>query len=134
VCVPADAPDATELAAWLRSAAEGDREVMEKGSRAFVSLIRGYKEHHCKFVFRLQVRGCQNVCHFKAQLAQFGVYLVHQSVIVVLVCWICCASDGCWLLTHDHRQLLPLNCMALAGAGAWSAGAVNGSAASATHA
>jgi hypothetical protein len=40
----------------LRAAAEGDREVMEKGSRAFVSLVRGYKEHHCKFVFRLQVR------------------------------------------------------------------------------
>lgn len=84
LCVPADAPDATELAAWLRSAAEGDREVMEKGSRAFVSLIRGYKEHHCKFVFRLQVRGCQNVFHFKAQLAQFGVYLVHQSVMLYL--------------------------------------------------
>lgn len=44
------------LAAWLRSQAEGDREVMEKSSRAFVSLVRGYKEHHCKFVFRLQVR------------------------------------------------------------------------------
>lgn len=28
---------------------------MEKGFRAFVSLVRGYKEHHCKFVFRLQV-------------------------------------------------------------------------------
>lgn len=28
---------------------------MEKGTRAFVSLVRGYKEHHCKFVFRIQV-------------------------------------------------------------------------------
>ena len=34
----------------------GDREVMEKGSRAFVSLVRGYKEHQCKFVCKLQVR------------------------------------------------------------------------------
>jgi ATP-dependent RNA helicase DDX55/SPB4 len=52
----ADAPAAAEVSGWLRSAAEGDREVMEKGSRAYVSLVRGYKEHHCKFVFRLQVR------------------------------------------------------------------------------
>jgi hypothetical protein len=43
------------LAAWARKEAESDREVMEKASRAFVSLVRGYKEHHCKFVFRLQV-------------------------------------------------------------------------------
>lgn len=54
----ADAPEAVEVSSWLRAAAEGDREVMEKGSRAFVSLVRGYKEHHCKFVFRLQVSGC----------------------------------------------------------------------------
>ena len=25
---------------------------MEKGTRAFVSYIRGYKEHHCRFIFR----------------------------------------------------------------------------------
>lgn len=50
-----DAPDAAELSALLRLEAESDREVMEKGTRAFVSLIRGYKEHHCKFVFRIQV-------------------------------------------------------------------------------
>lgn len=50
----ADAPQPSELSSWLRAAAEGDREVMEKGSRAYVSLVRGYKEHHCKFVFRLQ--------------------------------------------------------------------------------
>eukprot|EP00775_Hariotina_reticulata_P007461 gene7461-7671_t len=48
------APDAVELSRFLRAAAEGDREVMEKGTRAFVSLVRGYKEHHCKFVFRIQ--------------------------------------------------------------------------------
>jgi ATP-dependent RNA helicase DDX55/SPB4 len=32
----------------LRGAAEGDREVMEAGLKAFVSYVRGYKEHHCK--------------------------------------------------------------------------------------
>jgi hypothetical protein len=26
---------------------------MEKGTKAFVSYIRGYKEHHCKYVFQL---------------------------------------------------------------------------------
>ena len=25
---------------------------MEKGTRAFVSYMRGYKEHHCRFIFR----------------------------------------------------------------------------------
>ncbi|WIA41645.1 hypothetical protein OEZ86_009001 [Tetradesmus obliquus] len=48
------APDAAELSALLRKEAESDREVMEKATRAFVSFVRGYKEHHCKFVFRLQ--------------------------------------------------------------------------------
>jgi ATP-dependent RNA helicase DDX55/SPB4 len=46
--------DASEtLAAHCRRLAESDRDVMEKGARAFVSYIRGYKEHHCKFIFQL---------------------------------------------------------------------------------
>ncbi|XAR71898.1 RNA helicase [Bertholletia excelsa] len=36
----------------LRSAAKKDRDVMEKGLRAFVSFIRAYKEHHCSYIFR----------------------------------------------------------------------------------
>lgn len=28
---------------------------MEAGTKAFVSYVRAYKEHHCKFIFRLQV-------------------------------------------------------------------------------
>ncbi|PKA67265.1 DEAD-box ATP-dependent RNA helicase 18 [Apostasia shenzhenica] len=40
-----DAPD-------LRSAAKEDRDVMEKGLKAFVSYIRAYKEHHCSYIFR----------------------------------------------------------------------------------
>jgi len=27
---------------------------MEAGTSAFVSYVRGYKEHHCKFIFRIQ--------------------------------------------------------------------------------
>lgn len=33
------------------------RLVMEAGTKAFVSYVRAYKEHHCKFIFRLQVVG-----------------------------------------------------------------------------
>lgn len=36
-----------------RRLAEKDRAILERGVRAFVSYIRGYKEHHCKFIFRL---------------------------------------------------------------------------------
>ena len=34
---------------------------MEKGSRAFVSYVRGYKEHHCRFIFRVQVGQAKGV-------------------------------------------------------------------------
>lgn len=37
----------------LRQLAEQDRDVMEKGVKAFVSYVRAYKEHHCKFIFRI---------------------------------------------------------------------------------
>ncbi|KAG2447782.1 hypothetical protein HYH02_007239 [Chlamydomonas schloesseri] len=43
-----------EVLAALRGAAERDRDVMEKATKAFVTYVRGYKEHHCKFIFRLQ--------------------------------------------------------------------------------
>lgn len=36
----------------IRLAAKKDRDVMEKGLRAFVSYIRAYKEHHCSYIFR----------------------------------------------------------------------------------
>lgn len=37
------------------------RLVMEAGTKAFLSYMRAYKEHHCRFIFRLQVgwQGCQ---------------------------------------------------------------------------
>ena len=31
------------------------RLIMEAGTKAFVSYVRAYKEHHCKFVFNIQV-------------------------------------------------------------------------------
>jgi ATP-dependent RNA helicase DDX55/SPB4 len=42
-------PDVIQL---LRAAAKKDRDVMEKGLRAFVSYIRAYKEHQCSFIFK----------------------------------------------------------------------------------
>ena len=49
----ADPPPLPDLMPALRQLAEGDREVLEKGVKAFVSYVRGYKEHHCKFIFRM---------------------------------------------------------------------------------
>jgi len=45
---------AAETHARLRKASESSREIMEKGVRAYVSFIRGYKEHHCRFIFRFK--------------------------------------------------------------------------------
>jgi ATP-dependent RNA helicase DDX55/SPB4 len=47
-----DASGAAVLCDALRARSEKNREAMEKGTRAFVSYIRGYKEHHCRFIFR----------------------------------------------------------------------------------
>ncbi|KVI07044.1 DNA/RNA helicase, DEAD/DEAH box type, N-terminal [Cynara cardunculus var. scolymus] len=44
--------DALDVVPHLRAAAKKDRDVMEKGLRAFVSYIRAYKEHHCNYILR----------------------------------------------------------------------------------
>ncbi|XP_047328111.1 DEAD-box ATP-dependent RNA helicase 18 [Impatiens glandulifera] len=44
--------EAPDVVPQIRSAAKKDRDVMEKGLRAFVSYIRAYKEHHCSYIFR----------------------------------------------------------------------------------
>ncbi|CAL9078339.1 unnamed protein product [Musa textilis] len=43
---------AFDIVPQIRSAAKEDRDVMEKGIKAFVSYIRAYKEHHCSYIFR----------------------------------------------------------------------------------
>ncbi|CAN6705298.1 unnamed protein product [Malus baccata var. baccata] len=45
--------DVIDVVPQIRSAAKKDRDVMEKGLRAFVSYMRAYKEHHCSYIFRL---------------------------------------------------------------------------------
>jgi len=49
-----DAAQEQALFAALRGRAETEREFMEKAARAFVSFVRGYKEHQCRFIFRLK--------------------------------------------------------------------------------
>ncbi|KAL0452690.1 UNVERIFIED_CONTAM: DEAD-box ATP-dependent RNA helicase 18 [Sesamum latifolium] len=44
--------DAPDIIPQIRSAAQKDRDIMEKGLKAFVSFVRAYKEHHCSFIFR----------------------------------------------------------------------------------
>ncbi|KAL6503775.1 DEAD-box ATP-dependent RNA helicase 18 [Orobanche gracilis] len=44
--------EAPDIIPQIRSAAKKDRDVMEKGLRAFVSYVRAYKEHHCSYIFR----------------------------------------------------------------------------------
>ncbi|CAL8464167.1 g3702 [Coccomyxa elongata] len=41
-----------EVLPRVRRLAETDREVMEKGTSAFVTYVRGYREHQCRFIFR----------------------------------------------------------------------------------
>ena len=45
---------ASAVLAAARREAEGDRLVMEAGTKAFVSYVRAYKEHQCGFIFRLE--------------------------------------------------------------------------------
>jgi Domain of unknown function (DUF4217) len=51
------AAQATQLPAHIparaRRLAERDRDVMEKATKAFVSYVRGYKEHQCRYIFQL---------------------------------------------------------------------------------
>ncbi|XP_075513373.1 DEAD-box ATP-dependent RNA helicase 18 [Primulina tabacum] len=44
--------EAPDIIPQIRAAAKRDRDIMEKGLRAFVSYVRAYKEHHCSYIFR----------------------------------------------------------------------------------
>ncbi|KAL8093701.1 DEAD-box ATP-dependent RNA helicase 18 [Apium graveolens] len=46
--------EAFDIVPEIRNAAKNDRDVMEKGLRAFVSYVRAYKEHHCPYIFRFK--------------------------------------------------------------------------------
>jgi ATP-dependent RNA helicase DDX55/SPB4 len=42
------------VAAVARREGETDRAALERAQRAFASYVRGYKEHHCRYIFRVQ--------------------------------------------------------------------------------
>jgi ATP-dependent RNA helicase DDX55/SPB4 len=42
------------LVGALKAESLGDRDVLEIGTKAFISFVRGYKEHICRFIFRLE--------------------------------------------------------------------------------
>ena len=44
---------APETAGPLRALGEGDRDIMERATRAFVSYVRGYKEHQARALLLL---------------------------------------------------------------------------------
>jgi len=53
---PTAASDAAAraVARCVRRDGETDRAALERASRAFASYVRGYKEHHCRYIFRAQ--------------------------------------------------------------------------------
>ncbi|KZV34937.1 DEAD-box ATP-dependent RNA helicase 18 [Dorcoceras hygrometricum] len=61
--------EAPDIIPKIRAAAKGDRDIMEKGLRAFVSYIRAYKEHHCSFIFRDKSREKQRKKNLEAKRA-----------------------------------------------------------------
>ena len=46
-----------DLLPFLKQQQLTDRELMEKSRAAFVSFVRGYKEHQCNFIFSLETLG-----------------------------------------------------------------------------
>jgi hypothetical protein len=48
----AEAGAPPDVCTVVRSESARDRDLLEKGTRAFVGFMRGYKEHQCKFIFR----------------------------------------------------------------------------------
>jgi ATP-dependent RNA helicase DDX55/SPB4 len=43
-----------DVATLAKTLVREDRELIEKSSRAFVSYVRGYKEHQCNYIFRFE--------------------------------------------------------------------------------
>ncbi len=81
------------LSTKIRCLAKKDRDILEKGSRAFISFVRAYKEHRCQYIFRLkeldllevaetfallklprirELNGMMNTGHFKQELTTFS--------------------------------------------------------------
>lgn len=48
----ADGSEIEDILPKVRNLVLSDRDFLEKGTKAFTSYIRAYKEHHCSFIFR----------------------------------------------------------------------------------
>lgn len=49
-----DSEELQQISVGLKNVAKQDRDALEKGSTAFMSFVRAYKEHLCSFIFRLE--------------------------------------------------------------------------------
>lgn len=52
VRLPNEDPAGTGVVEGVKALALRDREVLERGTRAFTAFVRAYKEHQCQFIFR----------------------------------------------------------------------------------
>ncbi|RHY33364.1 hypothetical protein DYB32_001693 [Aphanomyces invadans] len=52
--VSASAEDAVAVLEQVKALQLTDRDVVEKGTKAFISFVRSYKEHQCQFIFRFK--------------------------------------------------------------------------------
>jgi hypothetical protein len=92
---PAPAVPTLEL---VRKLASTDREIYDKGRLAFVTYIRGYKEHQCGYIFRMKVR-----CAFSDRNLHSRMPLVPPPARLI-------ESDACcWVEQASvHAILMPL--------------------------
>lgn len=114
-------------------------QMMEVGTRAFVSYVRGYKEHQLKYIFRIKVAakevGCSaQTCRKSPKLDLCCAVLLHTychccSVPVMSALHPCPFTLGPWCPAH-HLSLSLLPCPLLPGPEPGAAG--NGICAAAT--
>ena len=69
----------------IRNLALSDRDIMEKGQRAYVSWIRAYKEHQCHYIFVFNHLPFASVARGMGLLFVSGVLCVCCDVVYVYV-------------------------------------------------
>jgi ATP-dependent RNA helicase DDX55/SPB4 len=87
------AADAVDVLPQMKKLAVSDRDVLEKGTRAFVSFIRAYKEHQCQFIFRFTQLDLGAMARAYALLQMPHMKEVGACVLALLLaCWLCSVS------------------------------------------
>lgn len=59
-------------------------QLMERGTKAFVAYVRGYKEHHCKFVFQMSDL---DLNHLGQTFGLLRLPVMKEVRPVVFLCW-----------------------------------------------